>query len=59
MKRVVITGLGVVSPIGTGKEAYWDGLVAGKNGVDKITHFDATGFDCQIAAEVKDFDPSL
>ncbi|MFA6431993.1 MAG: beta-ketoacyl-ACP synthase II [Candidatus Margulisiibacteriota bacterium] len=59
MRRVVITGLGVVSPIGTGKEAFWESLIAGKNGVDKITRFDTTGFDCQIAAEVKDFEPAL
>lgn len=59
MRRVVVTGLGVISPIGTGKDLFWENLVAGKNGVARITHFDPTGFDAQIAAEVKDFDPSL
>ena len=53
--RVVITGLGAISPIGIGKDAFWQGLIAGKSGVDKITHFDASDFKAQIAAEVKDF----
>ncbi|OGC11964.1 beta-ketoacyl-[acyl-carrier-protein] synthase II [candidate division WOR-1 bacterium RIFOXYA12_FULL_52_29] len=56
--RVVVTGLGVVSPIGIGKELFWQNLVAGKSGIDKITRFDTSGFDVKIAAEVKDFDPS-
>ena len=59
MSRVVITGLGVVSPIGTGKEIFWANLTAGKNGIGPITHFDAAGFDARIAGEVKDFDPGL
>ena len=53
--RVVITGLGAISPIGIGKDAFWQGLLAGKSGIDKITHFDASDFKAQIAAEVKDF----
>ena len=57
--RVVVTGLGCVTPIGTGKDAFWNNLIAGKSGAGRITHFDPTNFDCQIAAEVKDFDPSL
>lgn len=57
-KRVVVTGIGVISPIGTGKEAYWNALRAGTCGVDKITHFDATEFVTQIAAEVKEFEPA-
>lgn len=40
--RVVITGLGAISPIGIGKDAFWQGLLAGKSGIDKITHFDAS-----------------
>jgi 3-oxoacyl-[acyl-carrier-protein] synthase II len=59
LNRVVITGLGVVSPIGTGKEVFWKNLTAGQNGIARITHFDPTGFDSQIAGEVKDFDPGL
>jgi len=59
LSRVVITGLGVVSPIGTGKDIFWNNLVAGHNGIDRITHFDPTGFDAQIAGEVRDFDPGL
>ncbi len=59
MKRVVVTGIGVVSPIGTGREAYWQALRAGKNGVAPITTFDASEFATQFAAEVKDFDPTV
>ncbi|HEU5393925.1 MAG TPA: beta-ketoacyl synthase N-terminal-like domain-containing protein, partial [Candidatus Methylomirabilis sp.] len=56
-RRVVVTGFGVVSPIGVGVEPFWDALKAGKSGAGRITRFDPTGFDCQIAAEVKGFDP--
>ncbi|WP_017325348.1 beta-ketoacyl-ACP synthase II [Synechococcus sp. PCC 7336] len=59
LKRVAITGLGAVTPIGNTTEAYWQGLMAGRSGVGPITHFDASRHGCQIAAEVKDFDPSL
>ncbi len=59
MRRVVITGLGVVSPIGTGKDAYWQALKAGVSGVGPITRFDASEFATQFAAEVKDFDPTV
>ncbi len=57
-RRVVITGLGVVSPIGIGKDTFWQNLVAGKSGVDYITAFDASPYPCKVAAEVKDFEPS-
>jgi 3-oxoacyl-[acyl-carrier-protein] synthase II len=57
-RRVVITGLGVVTPLGNNVDVFWDNLIAGKCGVDKITSFDATPFDTQIAAQVKDFDPA-
>src|SRR4051812_22376436 len=56
-RRVVITGLGVVSPLGHSITELWQNLVAGQCGIDKITHFDASPYDCQIAAEVKNFDP--
>ncbi|MGB9586839.1 MAG: beta-ketoacyl-ACP synthase II [Armatimonadota bacterium] len=56
-KRVVITGVGLVTPIGTGVEAFWNALVNGVSGVGPITHFDASEFATRIAAEVKDFDP--
>lgn len=56
-KRVVITGLGAVTPIGNNLTDYWDGLLEGRNGVGMVTLFDATNHACQIAAEVKEFDP--
>ncbi|MEG1727795.1 MAG: beta-ketoacyl synthase N-terminal-like domain-containing protein, partial [Acidaminococcaceae bacterium] len=55
-KRVVITGLGAVTPIGIGKNEFWNNLIAGKSGVGPITQFDTTDFDVRIAGEVKDFD---
>ncbi len=57
-RRVVVTGVGVVSPLGHDVNALWDGLLAGRCGIQRISAFDPTPFDCQIAAEVKDFDPS-
>ncbi len=57
-KKVVVTGMGVISPIGNSVEAFSDALKTGKSGVGKITQFDTEGFDVRIAAEVKDFDPS-
>lgn len=57
MKRVVITGLGPISPIGIGKKEYWSSLVKGKSGVGLISRFDTTDYDTKIAAEVKDFNP--
>lgn len=57
MRRVVVTGSGVVSPIGIGVDSFWKALVSGTSGVKRITRFDPTGYECQIAAEVKDFDP--
>jgi beta-ketoacyl-acyl-carrier-protein synthase II len=55
MQRVVVTGLGTVSPLGCSTPEFWASIVAGKSGVTRITRFDPTGFDTQIAAEVKDF----
>ncbi len=57
-KRVVITGMGAVTPLGTGIDLFWEGLSNGKNAIDKITHFDASEFSSQIAGEAKDFNPS-
>jgi 3-oxoacyl-[acyl-carrier-protein] synthase II len=54
-RRVVITGMGMATPLGTGVEKSWQGLLEGRSGIDKITLFDATGFPCQIAGEVTDF----
>ena len=56
-RRVVITGIGLVSPLGVGTEATWEGLCAGRSGVGTITRFDASPFAARIAAEVKGFDP--
>ena len=56
--KVVITGIGVVSPLGNDLETFWSNLVAGKSGVDAITHFDPTGYATRIAAQVRDFDPT-
>jgi 3-oxoacyl-[acyl-carrier-protein] synthase II len=56
--RVVITGLGVVCPLGLNVAESWEALVAGKSGVERITLFDPEGFETQIAAEVKGFDPN-
>jgi 3-oxoacyl-[acyl-carrier-protein] synthase II len=55
-RRVVITGLGVISPVGIGIPTVWQNIVAGKSGITKITHFDASSMASQIAGEVRDFD---
>ena len=56
-RRVVVTGLGVVSPIGCVKDIFWDNLIKGKNGIGPLTHFDASQYDSRIAGEVKEFAP--
>ena len=58
-RRVVVTGVGLVSAVGIGTEESWQSLLAGRSGVAPITHFDTTGFAATIAAEVKGFDPFL
>ncbi|MFZ5596196.1 MAG: beta-ketoacyl-ACP synthase II [Bacillota bacterium] len=55
--RVVVTGIGVISPIGTGIDAFWSGLESGKSGVGLVTRFDTEGYSTRIGAEVKDFIP--
>ncbi|MDD2774671.1 MAG: beta-ketoacyl-ACP synthase II [Gallionella sp.] len=55
-RRVVITGLGIVSPVGVGISAAWQSIIAGKSGISNITHFDASQFASRVAGEVKDFD---
>ncbi|MBX3746709.1 MAG: beta-ketoacyl-ACP synthase II [Verrucomicrobiae bacterium] len=57
-RRVVVTGLGVVSPIGNDLETFWTRLVNGDCGIDLITRFDTAAYDCRIAGEVRDFDPA-
>jgi 3-oxoacyl-[acyl-carrier-protein] synthase II len=58
-KRVVVTGLGVVTPIGNTKDEFWNSLCEGKSGAGHVTYFDASEFTSQIDAEVKNFDPTL
>ena len=57
-RRVVVTGLGVVSALGLDSDTFWNNIIAGRCGIDKITAFDVSKYDCQIAAEVKNFDPA-
>lgn len=57
-RRVVITGMGVVSPVGNNADAFWSSLTAGKSGIGSITVMDVSQYDCKIAGEVKDFEPS-
>ena len=57
MKRVVVTGLGAVTPVGNDVNKMWESLVAGRHGIGPIQRFDNTGFKASLAAEVKDFDP--
>ena len=56
-RRVVVTGVGLLSSVGLGTEKCWKSLQEGKSGISRITAFDTTGFNCQIAGEVRDFDP--
>jgi 3-oxoacyl-[acyl-carrier-protein] synthase II len=57
-RRVVVTGLGLLCPIGIGVEASWENLIAGKSGIGPVTRFDASGYPCSIAGEVKGFEPA-
>ncbi len=56
-RRVVVTGIGLISPLGNSREETFEALLAGKNGISTITHFDSSEFACQIAGEVRDLDP--
>ena len=58
MRRVVVTGMGVISPVGNDLESFWNNLPEGKNGVGMITRFDTTEQKVKVAAEVKDFEPT-
>ncbi len=57
LRRVVVTGLGALTPIGNDIKSYWDGLISGKSGADHITYFDTTKFKTQFACELKEYDP--
>src|SRR6202790_1595487 len=56
-RRVVVTGLGLVTPLGTGVDKNWEALMAGGSGVGPVTRFDVSNFPVKIAGEVKDFNP--
>src|ERR1039458_6209873 len=56
-KRVVITGMGVISPVGCGVEKFWAALLKGQSGVRTISHFDASAFDSRVNGDVIDYDP--
>jgi 3-oxoacyl-[acyl-carrier-protein] synthase II len=56
-RRVVVTGLGMISPLGVGNEPTWQGLIEGRSGIGPITKFDASAYAARIAGEVKGFDP--
>jgi 3-oxoacyl-[acyl-carrier-protein] synthase II len=58
-RRVVVTGLGILSPVGNDLDSSWEGIVNGRSGIGPITHFDASAFPTRIAGEVKNFDPSV
>ena len=57
-RRVVVTGLGLVSPIGNDLESAWSNITAGRSGIGPVTNFDASAFSTRIAGEVRDFDPT-
>ena len=57
-RRVVITGLGAITPIGHNVDSFWNGIKENKNGIDEISLFNAENLKVKMAAEVKDFDPS-
>ena len=56
-KRIVVTGIGVVSPVGSGKDTFWGNLLKGKSGIKKVTLFDTSKYLCHNAGEVNDFNP--
>ena len=57
-KRVVITGLGLITPIGIGKDEFWQSLATGKSGIKRVTRFDVSSYPSQTAGEVDNFDPT-
>ena len=58
MRRVVVTGLGAVTPVGNAIPGFWANLLAGKNGIGPLDRFDATDYKATVAAQVKEFDPT-
>src|SRR3972149_9077429 len=57
LRRVVITGLGLLPPLGSDREAIWAALLAGKSGIRRVTQFEPNGLPCQIAGEIPDYQP--
>ena len=56
--RVVVTGMGTLNPLGNNIKSFWNALISGESGVSRMTLIDPSGYDCQIAGEIKDFDYS-
>src|SRR3990172_7236622 len=57
MRRVVVSGIGLVTPVGSGRQTFWEALLAGRSGIGPVTSFDTSEFPVHIGAEVKDFAP--
>ena len=57
MRRVAVTGMGVISPVGNDRSSFWNNLIAGKNGIGLLTRFDTSEQKVKVAAQVEDFDP--
>ena len=57
-RRVVVTGLGIISPVGNDIATAWDNILKGVSGIGEVTHFDATAYATRIAGQVRDFDPA-
>jgi len=57
-RRVVVTGMGIISPVGNDIATAWDNILKGNSGIGQVTHFDATGYATRIAGQVRDFDPA-
>ncbi|MDR3144481.1 MAG: beta-ketoacyl-[acyl-carrier-protein] synthase II, partial [Puniceicoccales bacterium] len=55
--RVVVTGIGLITPLGIGTDETWNNLIAGRSGISNVASFDATGYPCRVAGEIKNFNP--
>ena len=57
-RRVVVTGIGVISPVGNDLQTFWKSLIEGRSGISRFEAFDSTNFDCKIAGEIRGFEPA-